>query len=224
MTTVDLRVSIEAMEFIFGTRARCPDGQCGELTRAIFDPPNRTVTHLVIEPRRHAEAGRLVPIDLADAAGGEISLRCTLAEFDQLDPSHEVHLAEGLEYVGGYGPDAVVGYGDVGALGVGGSVSGGTIGGSLGHRVPTVSSESVPEGEGEVARHDHVHAADGLIGELKGFAVEPDDHRVTHILLREGHLWGHKDVAIPLSAIASANPIIRLNLTKEQVEQLPPRP
>jgi hypothetical protein len=47
---------------------------------------------------------------------------------------------------------------------------------------------------------------------------------VTHILLREGHLWGHKDVAIPLSAIASANPIIRLNLTKDQVEQLPPRP
>ena len=87
----------------------------------------------------------------------------------------------------------------------------------------TVTSENVPEDEGEVARHDHVHASDGLIGELNGFVVDSGDHRVTHILLREGHRWGHRDIAIPVSAIASADPIIRLNITKQQVEELPPR-
>jgi sporulation protein YlmC with PRC-barrel domain len=212
-----------AMEFTFGDRASCSDGHCGELTRTIFDPAKRTVTHLVIEPRHRPGAGRLVPIELADTTGGEISLSCTRAEFDQFDPSEDVELARDLQDSSGYGPDAVVGYGDVGGLGVGASSSGMGIGASLGHETPTVISENVPEGEGEVARHDHVHATDGLIGELKGFVVDPGDHRVTHLLLREGHLWGRHEIAIPVSAVTAADPIIRLNLTKQQVEELPPR-
>ena len=208
------------MEFTFGARARCSDGHCGVLTRTIFDPARRAVTHLVIEPRHHAAAGRLVPVELADATGGEISLRCTRAEFDQLDPAREIELVEGLGYAGGYGPDAVMGYGNVGGMGVGGSASGLGIGMGLGHHTPTVTSDNVPEGEGEVARHDHVHAADGLIGQLKGFVVDHGDHRVTHIVLREGHLWGRREIAIPVGVVTSADPVIRLNITKKQVEEL----
>jgi hypothetical protein len=215
--------TVMAMEFTFGSRASCSDGHCGELTRTIFDPAKRTVTHLVIEPKHRPGAGRLVPIELADTAGGEISLRCTRAEFDLFDPSEDIQLVQGLDYTGGYGPDAVAGYGGVGGMGVGGSVSGMGIGASLGHETPTVSSENVPEGEGEVARHDHVHATDGLIGELNGFVVDPGDHRVTYLLLREGHVWGRHEIAIPVSAVTAADPIIRLNLTKKQVEELPPR-
>jgi hypothetical protein len=224
ITGREASINAMAMEFTFGARASCSDGHCGELTRAIFDPASRTATHLVIEPRHHPEDGRLVPIELADVAGGEISLRCTLAEFERLDASEEIDLVEGVDFSGGYGPDAVAGYGNVGGgMGVGASASGMGIGMGLGHHTPTVTSDAVPEGEGEVASHAHVHAADGLIGELKGFAVDPGDHRVTHILLREGHLWGRRDIAIPISAVTSADPIIRLNLTKKQVEELPPR-
>jgi hypothetical protein len=46
---------------------------------------------------------------------------------------------------------------------------------------------------------------------------------VTHVLLREGHLWGHKDVAIPVSAVASLDDGVWLNITKKQVQELPPR-
>jgi len=53
--------------------------------------------------------------------------------------------------------------------------------------------------------------------------VDPDDHRVTHVLVREGHLWGRKEVAIPVSAVTSLDDGIWLNLTKSQVEELPPR-
>ena len=212
-----------AMEFTLGARASCSDGHCGVLSRAIFDPASRMLTHLVIEPRRHAAAGRLVPVELAAAADGEISLRCTRAEFDQLDPAEDIELVKGVDYAGGYGPDAVMGYGDVGSLGVGGSVSGMGIGMGLGHHTPTVTSDNVPEGEGEVARHAHVHAADGLIGQLKGFIVDHGDHRVTHIVLREGHLWGRREIAIPVSVVTSADPVIRLNITKKQVEELAPR-
>jgi sporulation protein YlmC with PRC-barrel domain len=88
---------------------------------------------------------------------------------------------------------------------------------------PTVTSDNVPEGESEVVRHEHIHATDGEIGRLKGFAVDPDDHRVTHVLVRESHLWGRKEVAIPVSAVSSLDDGIWLNVTKTQVEELPPR-
>jgi hypothetical protein len=45
---------------------------------------------------------------------------------------------------------------------------------------------------------------------------------VTHILLKEGHFWGHKQVAIPVSAVASVDDGVKLNITKKQVEELPP--
>ena len=108
-------------------------------------------------------------------------------------------------------------------MGVGASAYGMGIGMDLGHQPPIVTSDNVPEGESEVARHERVHAADGEIGHLKGFAVDPADHRVTHVLLREGHLWGHKEVAIPVSAVTSVDDGIWVSLTKKQVEELPPR-
>ena len=36
------------------------------------------------------------------------------------------------------------------------------------------------------------------------------------------HLWGRKQVAIPVSAVASVEDGIRLNITKRQVGDLPP--
>jgi hypothetical protein len=38
----------------------------------------------------------------------------------------------------------------------------------------------------------------------------------------KGHLFGHKEVAIPVSAVTGMDDGIRLNLTKKQVEDLPP--
>ena len=45
---------------------------------------------------------------------------------------------------------------------------------------------------------------------------------MTHVLLQEGHLWGRKDVAIPIGAVASTSDGIQLTITKRQVEDLPP--
>lgn len=206
-----------------GAKVSCSDGFCGEVRRTILDPAARTVTHLVIQPGHHNAEGRLVPIELADATGGEIRLHCTLAEFERLEPAEEVDLAEGVDYGGGYGQaGAVQGYGNVGSMGVGGSASGMGIGMGLGHRTPLLVSHAVPLGETEVDRHESVHAVDGEIGRVEGFAVDPADHQVTHILLQEGHLWGRKEVAIPVSAVASLDTGIRLNITKKQVEELPP--
>jgi sporulation protein YlmC with PRC-barrel domain len=212
-----------ATEFTIGTRVSCSDGDCGEVSRLITDPTARTVTHLVVQPKHKKYHGRLVPLDLVDSAAGDIRLRCTLSEFDGLEPAEEVDVVEGEDYAGGYGgASSVQGYGNMGAGGVGGSVTGVSIGGSLGHRIPTTVNDVVPMGETQVRHGDHVHAVDGEIGEMQGFVVDPADGRVTHVLLREGHFWGHKEIAIPVSAVVSMNDEIRLNLTKQQVEDLPP--
>jgi len=81
----------------------------------------------------------------------------------------------------------------------------------------------VPEGEVEVRRGDHVHASDGDIGQIHALRIDRDNYDVTSVLLQEGHhLWGHKEVAIPIHAVASLDDGIRLNITKQQVADLPP--
>lgn len=210
-------------EYTLGATASCTDGVCGVVSRTILDPAARAVTHLVIVPRHHHADGRLVPVELIEATAGEIRLRCTLDEFVRLDPAEEVEVVGDDGYGGGYGQaESVQGYGNVGSMGVGGAASGLGIGASLGHSTPVIVSHAVPLGETEVERHESVHCVDGEIGKVEGFIVSPADHQVTHVLLQEGHLWGRRQVAIPVSAVASVDAGIRLNITKKQVEDLPP--
>ena len=86
----------------------------------------------------------------------------------------------------------------------------------------SISYDRVPLGEVEVRRGDHVHATDGEIGRVQGLVIDPGDHSVTHVLLDEGHLWGQKEVAIPISAVVSVKDGIRLNIAKEDIENLEP--
>ena len=87
----------------------------------------------------------------------------------------------------------------------------------------TVTYDAVPLDEVEVRRGEHVHATDGRIGRVQGLAIDPDSHHVTHVLLQEGHLWGRKEVAIPIGAVTEVDADgIRLNITKRQVQDLPP--
>jgi hypothetical protein len=79
-----------------------------------------------------------------------------------------------------------------------------------------------PWGEVEVRRGQNVFATDGAIGRIRGLVIHPGDHCVTHVLLDEGHLWGQKRVAIPISAVKDAADGVRLNLTKDEVRDLPP--
>ena len=207
-------------ELAIGARVSCSDGLCGEVTRLVIDPATDTVTHLVVTPGHRREAARLVPADLVDTAGGDIRLRCTLAEFGRLDPAEERELTDlADEHVGDGGllGDGLV-Y-DVGGQAYGPRAT--PIGYVPGHR-RTVVEDVVPLGETQIRPGDRVHAVDGEIGRVHGFLVSPGDDRVTHVLLEEGHLWGHKEVAIPVSAVTGIDAGVRLNITKEQVGNLPP--
>jgi hypothetical protein len=73
-----------------------------------------------------------------------------------------------------------------------------------------------------VRRGEHVHAVDGEIGQVHGFLLDPRDRHVTHVLHQERHLWGRKEVAIPVSAVSGVDDGIRLTITRKQVGDLPP--
>jgi hypothetical protein len=57
---------------------------------------------------------------------------------------------------------------------------------------------------------------------VKGLVIDPADHHVTHFLLEEGHLWGHKTVAIPIGTVTRIGDGAWISLTKDEVRDLPP--
>ncbi len=197
--------------FTIGAGATGTDGACGKVTCVVIDPLARAVTHLVVEPKHRHGAARLVPLDLVDATTGEIRLRCSLAEFEKLDPAEETRYLPGTTEYPDYDPEHVL-IMPYYNMGIAEAYSG----------PMTVTYDAVPLDEVEVHRGDHVHATDGHIGKVQGLVIDPDSHHVTHVLLQEGHLWGRKEVAIPIAAVTGIDDGIRLNLTKQQVQDLPP--
>ena len=238
----------EATQFTIGSEVVCSEGACGDLRRVVVNPVARALTHLVVEPRFQQGTGRLVPIDLVDSAAGEIRLRCTISEFHALEEAEETHFLQGAAGgQWGYGQGQMLslplfalgmgmrgmggGMGGMGGMGMGGLGMGmGGMGmgmGGMGMRGmnmgPQATTEDrVPEGEVEVRRGEHVHATDGEIGRIHGFVIDPTDHQLTHVLLDEGHLWGKKTVAIPISAVTDVSDGVRLSITKDEVGDLPP--
>jgi sporulation protein YlmC with PRC-barrel domain len=206
----------ETTPFIIGTEARCSDGVCGELSRVVVDPVARAVTHLVIEPKHRQGLGRLVPLSLVEATADDIELHCTLAEFDKLDAAEETEFLPGSVGYAEYGPGQAISWPYYGLAGTGG------LGIGLADVSPTVVLDKVPLGEVAVRRGEPVHATDGDIGLVQGLVIDPSDHHVTHVLLQEGHLWGRKEVAIPISSVASTANGIQLKITKQEVQDLPP--
>jgi sporulation protein YlmC with PRC-barrel domain len=217
----------EPTEFIIGSEVSCSDGACGELRRVVIDPVARALTHLVVEPKHGPPRGHLVPVDLVLSASQGITLTCTTSEFEKLDEAEETQFIPGGSTRFGYGQGQMLSwpyYGLGGGLAVSGlggvAFAGTTANGAPGGHV--VTNDVVPGGEVLVRRGEHVNATDGAIGKVKGLVIRPGDHCVTHVLLDEGHLWGQKMVAIPISAVKDVEDGVRLNLTKDDVRDLPP--
>jgi sporulation protein YlmC with PRC-barrel domain len=201
-----------------GAAASCSDGSCGHVSRIIVNPAARQVTHLVVDQKRRNGPGRLVPVDLVDATTGQLRLRCTLAEFEALQPAQETEVVPDLDPTGSqHCPPPGVNFLPVspGALL--------RVRGSRRRQAPQkVTVDSVPFGEVDIRRELTVCATDGDIGQVQGLVVEPGDHQVTHVLLQEGPRWGRKEVAVPISAVTKIGTLlIHLGLSKHQLKHLP---
>ncbi|HTX82308.1 MAG TPA: hypothetical protein VME44_09030 [Streptosporangiaceae bacterium] len=207
----------EREPFTIGVQANCTDGSCGHLTRVIVDPVARALTHLVIRPPLRHGLDRLVPIELAEPTSGDVRLRCTRAEFDQLDPVEETEFLPGSYGYVPYGPAEASAWP---FYGLGSAAMNAEIAAEVPH---AVRYDAVPLDEVQIRRGDHVHATDGAIGRVQGLVIEPASHHVTHVLLQEGHLWDRKQVAIPIRAVSAMEPEgIRLSISRSEVGDLPP--
>jgi sporulation protein YlmC with PRC-barrel domain len=203
----------ETTQFRIGADVSCTDGPCGEVIRVVVNPVAEVVTHLVVEPKHREGLGRLVPLDLVDvdSASGDVTLRCTSEEFGKLEAAEETLFLPSTGIYAGYASSQVFALPYYG-LGVGAIT-------------PPVVTDALPVGEVGVRRGQQVHATDGGIGRVQGLVIDRTTHHVTHVLLQEGHLWGRKDVAIPIGAVTriedGTDAGIQLTLTKQEVQDLP---
>jgi sporulation protein YlmC with PRC-barrel domain len=195
------------MDVPLNVEVHCADGLCGQSKEVIVDRNTEEVTHLVVKEKRSPHTELLVPIDMvAETTSNTIWLRCAKDELADLQPfmKDEV-LEENIpHYVGGLYLMPI--------------------------EIPetkwvTVRHEAVPPGKVAVRQGARVVATDGHVGRLDEFLVDPVTEHVTHLVMREGHLWGQRDVTIPVSEIDRLGEnTIYLKLNKDRVEALPSTP
>jgi sporulation protein YlmC with PRC-barrel domain len=199
--------------FTIGDAAACSDGPCGAVSRVVVNPVARELTHLVVEPEHRSGLGRLVPLDMVEARADGVRLRCTLAEFEQLPSAEETDFLPG-----GSGYDAYAAH-EAYYWPYFGLEGGADPRLALASAVET--RDMLPPGEIGVRRGETVHASDGEIGKVEGLVIDSAHGHVTHLLLQEGHLWGRKEVALPIDAVEKIDDGITVKLTKHEIEALP---
>ncbi|NUR58671.1 MAG: hypothetical protein HOV87_08270 [Catenulispora sp.] len=211
-----------AQRYDIGSKVCCSDGECGEVACVVVDPVADRLAHLIVVPHGSGPS-RLVPVEHAGVADGTVVLDYTREEFDHLEPAVRTHFVDAEETGGRYGyeGDQVMAWPYFGlgparpALGLAAPEP---------VMTPHIELEDrVPVGEARVRRGERVHARDGRIGRVRGLVVDAADDSVTHILLDEGHLWGHKQVAIPIGAVgAISEEEVAVRLSKHEIKDLPP--
>lgn len=184
-----------------GARVRCADGPLGELHDIVLDPASRRVTYVGVEVPDEPLKARLVPVELAEFSpdGGGIQLRCTETEAHALTPLREFaylrpgeHPTVDAEWTVGVRDLIAMPRYEAGAF--------------EGHRPEAegdigVIYDRIPKGEVEIRRSSPVLSPeDREIGTVDGLIV--DEYRISHLVVRSGHLWRRREVALPVAAVA----------------------
>ncbi len=186
------------MDIHLRAQVEATDGRAGKLTRVVVDSRNHTLTHLVVRGQGVLGVERLVPIDdVVDTTADSVALRASRADFESLPP-----LDRTIEYT-------PPGIGDTYADQI------------RSDEEIKVDRELIPEDEVAVRGGERVEATDGSIGQVDGVVVDPTTRAITHILLREGHLWHTRTVTIPLDHIDRVeHNVIYLSFSKQQIEPM----
>ncbi len=185
------------MDVPVNAQVECADGSCGHSVGVIVSPKNRQVTHLIVKPRQDLE--RLVSVDkVIETSPTVIHLRCSQNELIHMDPfiEHEYLML---------GPEAFTW--------------------TPTPQVIPVPHRRIPTGELAIERGSRVEATDGHVGKVDELLIDPKDEHITHVVLREGHLWGKRDVTIPASEIDRIeDDTVFLKLDKRTIASLPAVP
>ena len=198
------------MDIPIHARVICQGEQVGNSILVIINPVTRSVTHLVVR-KKEFPIGEdyLIPVEWVKTSSlNEIILTCSKAEFDQAKPFVTTEFINNDTPLVNYMPGAYLTWPYIST------------------QIPVTLHKQIPLGELAVGRGAHVVASDGHIGRIDEFLVNAPDSHITHLILREGHLWGQKDITIPVSEIAriDENGNVHLKLSREEIGKLPAIP
>ena len=211
------------MRLEIGTRVNCTDGVYGELADIVIDPLKKRVTHLVVQPEQGVGEARLVPIQLAKGRDDESPRSSWSAPWTRRRGSSPCTSppSSGSEKTPPKTPTGTSASRTSWRCRTTPVVRSRPVSGELDSDV-TMYYDRVPKGEVEIRRASAVISADGhSLGEVDGFVVDADEH-ITHFVLERGHLWGRKEVTIPIGAVARIETDeVHVALSKDEVGALP---
>ena len=189
----------------------CTDGECGRSVTVVIDPTVPRVTHFVVQVKGLDPEERLVPIDyVARTSVDRVWLKCPKEDLVETEPFVEIRFVSDNWAEAGYmysGSDVYM----------------------MPYAVPIEPlyevEERVPEGAQAIYRGTLVEATDGYVGRVGELVVDPKSGNITHFVLEKGHLWGKKEITLPLSAIDRTEPdSVYLTLSKSEIAELPAIP
>ena len=198
-------------------KVECTDGECGQSSYVLINPLTEQLTHLVVRESQGPHTEISVPVaSVKGVIGGVIQLQCTQAEFAAMAPFIQT------EYIKNTVPnppgtyDRLYSTGQYFYLPYVNAES---------NMYKTVEHREIPLGEMAVRRGTPVEATDGHVGRVDEFVLNVDSGHMTHLVMREGHLWAPKEVIIPISALDGVrNDTVYLKLDKAAIEALPTFP
>ena len=194
-------------------QVECTDGICGLSVCVLIDSVSDQVVHVVVK-ETITNMEYIVPVDVISATIADtIRLSCSKAELEKMPLFTQTEFVQEkvLDYAG---------------------YMGGTSGMGPYFYMPYVTSEvrvpistehkQIPPGEMAIHRGTRIEATDGYVGKVDEFVVNPENGHITYLVMREGHLWGDKNVIIPVSAMEdNGDDTVFLNIDKHQIESLP---
>ena len=181
----------------------CMDGICGQSLELIIDPEDRQVTHLVVKENHGERLERLVPIGMiSGTSSNRINLCVEKQDLKALDVFCERDVV-----IEGYGVPQHDGVQRHYVFPV--------------TRQVVVESKVIPGGRLSFDRDTYVESVDGRMGRLEKMLVHPQSEGITHLVVRNGSLFGPRECNIPISAIERfSDNTIFLNLTRDEVRQM----
>ena len=202
-----------------GTPVRCGEDVVGSVGDVVIEPATRRLTHVVVDTSENAT--RLVPVELVADGGeaAEMTLTCSPAELMALDSVRQFAFLHFDDFPKG-DADSDVGVEDVRSVPYGEPGQFGDYAGEF-DSIVSLSYDRIPKGEAELRRSSDVVSADGhRLGHVEGFVVETGT--VTHLVLERGHLWGTRDVTIPIESVGTIETdTVTVTLSKDEVGALP---
>ena len=206
------------MDISLNAEVKCTDGTNGRSVCIIINPVQNAVTHVVIETKGLLGMKYMVPVErISSSTPHQIQLDCTRQELAEMEPFIRT------KFVGAEDSDYY--FDESATFELEGDESFLWPYTTYEENGMYLSVEQIPHEELGFHRGAHVEATDGRIGHVDEFIINPENNHITHLVLGKGHLWGKKEIAIPISEIDRLeDDVVYLKLQKKQVQEMPSVP